>query len=166
MHVGRKRASRLQSAIERVADPAREIAGQATDTASRVATDVTKKSADLGSQVGERMNDVVHVIAQEGHALLEQREKNVKDKSAKGKKPRKHRLRKVALLTGIGAVAAYLLDPQNGSERRAAARRSLSTSAQVVGDSLDRGAHAAHQAADVTATTSGVASDDPRPGLN
>ncbi|MGN6722444.1 MAG: hypothetical protein ACTHJM_07515 [Marmoricola sp.] len=147
---GRKRKSRLQTAIEEVADAARGIAEQATDAAPRVASEVAKRSTDLGSQVGEKMSDVVGTVAQEGQALMERHDKKSRDKAVSRQRPRRHRLRKLVLLTGGGALAAYFLDPQNGGERRADARRRISRSADVMGDGLDRGAHAAHQAAVAT----------------
>jgi len=147
MRLGRKRTSPLQSAIEGVVEPAREIAEQATDTASRAASEIAKRSADLGSQVGERMNEMAGIVSHEGRALLERHGQGTRGKAARTKGPRKHRLRKLVLLSGGGALAAYFLDPQNGSERRAEARRRISRSAEVMGEGLDRGAHAAHQAA-------------------
>jgi len=134
----------------------REIAEQAADAANRIASGVAKRSADLGAQMGERMTDVAHAVAEEGHALMEHQGKKLEKNVAKGvkavKKPRKHRLRKVVLLTGAGAVAAYFLDPNAGAERRAAAMRRTSTSAQTVGDGLEKAARVAHQTADATAT--------------
>ncbi|GAC1384370.1 MAG: hypothetical protein NVSMB48_19430 [Marmoricola sp.] len=157
MHLGHKKVSRPQAVVERMADPARrrEIAEQAADAANRIATGVAKRSVDLGSQVGERLTDVAHAVTEEGHALMEHQGKKLEKNLAstiKAKKPRKHRLRKVVLLTGAGAAAAYFLDPNAGAERRAAVLRRTSTSAQTVGDGLDKAARVAHQTADATAT--------------
>jgi len=71
---------------------------------------------------------------------------------ADSKKPRRHRLRNLFVLTGAGALAAYFFDPENGSERRTNARRRTSTSARHLANGLDRAAHAAYEAADVAAT--------------
>ena len=173
MHLGHKQASRPQSVIEGIADPARrrEIADQAADAASRIATEVAKRSADLSSQVGDRVSDVAQTVAEEGHELMEQHGKKLEKKAAakaakaaavaqaakaaketKDKKPRKHRLRKALLLSGFGALGAYFLDPKLGAERRAAVMRRTSTSAQAVGDGLDKAARVAHQTADATTT--------------
>ena len=147
MKLRRKKTSKAQAVIDGVADAVkpREIADQASDAAVRVAKEVAKTSADLGSQVGEGMSDVAHALSEEGHAFMERHSKN------RGiKKPRKHRLRKIALLSGAGAAAAYFFDPKAGSERRAAALRRTSTSAQVVGDGLDKAARVAHHTAEAT----------------
>lgn len=160
MHLGHKKVSRPQAVVEGMADPARrrEIAEQAADAANRIATGVAKRSVDLGSQVGERLTEVAHVVSEEGQALMENQgtklEKNLAKgvKAAKTRKPRKHRLRRALMLTGVGAAAAYFLDPNAGAERRAALMRRTSTSAQTVGDGLDKAARVAHQTADATAT--------------
>lgn len=170
MHVRKQKVSRPQAVIEGLADPARrrEIADQAAETASRIATEVAKRSADLSSQVGDKVSDVAQTVAEEGHEFMEQHGKKLEKKaaanaakaaavaaaakSAKTKKPRKHRLRKAVLLSGFGALGAYFLDPKLGAERRAAVMRKTSTSAQVVGDGLEKAAHVAHQTADATTT--------------
>jgi gas vesicle protein len=154
MHMRRKKASWLQSAADRVTDPSwrQDVVGQASDKAGHLATEAaqlatevarrsTNMATDLGSQVGERMNEVAHNVSDEAHGLL-----------ADSKKPRRHRLRNLFVLTGAGALAAYFFDPENGSERRTNARRRTSTSARHLANGLDRAAHAAYEAADVAAT--------------
>lgn len=145
MHVRRKNRTWLQSATDRVTDPdwRKDVIDQASDKAVELASDVAQRSSDLGSHVAERMTEVAHHASDEAHTLLSDRG---------GKPRRRHRLRNLALLTGAGAVGAYFLDPQNGSERRAKFRTRTSTSARHLGNGLDRAAHAAHEAADVTAT--------------
>lgn len=123
---------------------------------SRVAANVAKKSADLGkrsavlgSELGDRLGDVAHIVSEEGRALMEHHGKHEnRGKIRRPKRPRRHRLRHAAMFAGVGAVAAYFFDPDNGTERRAAAQRRTSSSAQVVGDGLDRAAHLAHQASE------------------
>jgi len=129
---------------EKISEVAHAV--RTSDAADRIATDVAKRTADLSSQAGERMSDVAHVLTEEGRAVMEQHRKD-----RKAKKPRKHRLRNSAVLVGAGAAVAYFLDPQNGRDRREAAKRKTSTSAQTVGDSLDKAAQVAHQTAEATA---------------
>lgn len=154
MKLRRKQTSKAQAVIDGVADAVkpREIADQASEAAVRVAKEVAKTSADLGSQVGGGMSEVAHALSEEGHAFMDRHAKK-----AKVKKPRRHRLRKLVLLSGAGAAAAYFLDPKAGPERRAAALRRTSTSAQVVGDGLDRAARVAHQTAEATSVDSEAA---------
>lgn len=143
----RKRASQLQSVIDTASDPKRrrEIAEHASETAARIVADVAKKSADVGSRVGEKVTEVALAATEEGDHLMKHHQKD-----RKAKKPRRHRLRNAAFLTGLGAAAAYFFDPQNGTQRRAVAQRRTSSSAQAVGDSLDKAAHVAHQTAEAT----------------
>lgn len=149
MHLRLERKSGPQAVIEGMTDPARrrELAEQATDAATRIAADVAKRSGDLGSQVGERMSDVAHAVAEEGHELMHHYAK-----TQGSKKPRRHRLRNMAVIAGAGALAAYFLDPKNGAERRAAAMRRTNSSAQAVANGLDRAAEVAHHTADATLT--------------
>ncbi|MGN6162519.1 MAG: hypothetical protein ACTHOG_12560 [Marmoricola sp.] len=160
-----------------IADHATQAASQAADAASRVATQVAKRSADLGSQAGERLakrsadlgsqagerlgevaQAVTEAVTEEGRALMAQRAANRSSKKAK--KPRRHRIRRAALLAGGGALAAYFLDPQNGEQRRTTVMRRTSTSAQTVGDSLDKAAQVAHQTAEATAPDSTALTGD------
>lgn len=147
MHLRRRRATGARAVIDGIADVARrrEIAEQAADATTRIAANIAKRSADLTSQAGERVGEVAHAVSAEGRALMEQPGRN-----RSTKKPRKPRLRHGALLAGVGAVLAYFLDPENGSDRRAAARRRISHTAQVAGDGLDKAAHVAHQTAEAT----------------
>lgn len=168
MHMRRKKASWLQSAADRVTDPnwRQDVVGQASDKAGHLATEAaqlatevarrsTNMATDLGSQVGERMNEVAHNVSDEAHGLLAENKR----------KPRRHRLRNLFVLSGAGALAAYFLDPENGSERRTNARRRTSMSARHLANGLDRAAHAAYEAADVAATgpTAGPVAPQPRP---
>ena len=168
MHMRRKKASWLQSAAARVTDEtwrqdvvghASDRAGQLVSEAAQLATDVARRSThlatnvatDLGSQVGERMNEVAHNLSEE--ARLPAKYKG---------KPRRHRLRNLFLLTGVGALAAYFFDPENGSARRAHARRRTSMSARHLANGLDRAANAAYGAADVAATDATAGPMPPR----
>lgn len=144
MHMRRKKASWLQSAADRVTDPdwRHDVVDQASDMATQLASEVARRSTDLGSQVGERMSEVANNVSDEAHNRL----------GEQSRKPRRHRLRNLVLLSGAGALAAYFFDPENGSERRTNARRRSSMSARHLGNGLDRAAHAAYEAADVAAT--------------
>lgn len=166
MHLRVKHKSGLQDAIDRVADPARrrEIAENVVDVATRLASDVASKSADIGAQVGDKASDLAQTVSDEGRTLMEQRAEakataKEEAKKAKGKKRRHHRVRNAVALTGVGAVAGYFLDPENGRARREAARRRTSTSSRVVGNGLDRAAQVAHQTAEATAVAPEPARD-------
>lgn len=156
MHLRQKRTSRARAVIDELAEAARrsDVPERAADAAARIATQVAQTSAEVGSQAGVRLSEAAHAVTDEGRTLLEERRKDRSSKKAArstkaAKKGLKRRVRRGAVLTAVGAVTAYFLDPDNGQERRVAARRRTSRSAHVVGGGLDTAAHVAHRTAEV-----------------
>lgn len=64
----------------------------------------------------------------------------------------RRKLRKLVVVSGLGAAAAYFLDRQNGQERRDRARRRTSSSARHLGHGLESAAKVAHETADLSET--------------
>jgi hypothetical protein len=166
MHRRQKPVARLHEAIDQVADPdrRREFAEQAAALATRVASEVAKRSADLGSQVADTASDAAQAVAAERDHLLEQHAEKVRSKeeavrTRKKSKPLKRRARRTLVSMGLGAVAAYFLDPKSGSDRRAAARRRTSTSAHVASKGFEKAATVAHRTSAATATAPATAPD-------
>lgn len=141
---------RSSAAAAQAKDRVGELTEAAPARIERAGSRAREASGDLRSHAGTAARSLAHAVALEFPARREV------EPPARGERAprRRHRLRNSALIAGTGAVAAYFLDPANGSRRRRAAQRITSGSAQAAGVGFDKAARVAHHAAAATAPAS------------
>ena len=117
------------------------IASKATDLGGTVAT----KATDLGGTIASRVGPARDAVAPRAKELREALSTRTKETRRRvgywiaGEEPPKRRPGRAALAVGIGAAAAFFLDPVQGKRRRALARDWTLARARALGGTAARG---------------------------
>jgi gas vesicle protein len=142
--------------IDKATKRAREVSGAIGSTAVQVGGTVGSKAKDLGGTVGSKAKDLGGTIGTTAQKVRKTAgptaralRSTARDRTKEGRKrvgywiageePPKRRAGLAFLGAGVGAAAAFFLDPKSGKRRRAIARDWIAARARTAGRRTARG---------------------------